>query len=239
MQEIPCLSFDECQKVINSIDKNQQKWLPINFRETQEKLPFFSLGVGITYIVTKRYGNQTLGYSDWAKHENSWMLEEFGWFYDRVVSVLSHFLQAPVQFNSELSIPGFHIFLYHHLFTQPLGIVHCDRQHLDLGFSGKEADLENPISFTVSLELPKSGSGIDFWDVHFREIEKVSQADFIAAVKKAEHSYHPYSVGNMVIHSGYHAHRIAPVSQMQTSDRRITMQGHGVKLHSGEWLVYW
>ena len=47
-----------------------------------------------------------------------------------------------------------------------------------------------------------------------------------------------YTEGVLMLHSGHLLHQIAPATNMQPSDRRITLQGHAVP-RDGVYQVHW
>ena len=121
------------------------------------------------------------------------------------------------------ALPGFHIFKCNTIFSLPVASVHKDLQYLDLNFKEPvDIDFDKTLSFTICLELPKTGGGL-----YVFEDEKV----------KVE-----YQPGYIVCHNGKTSHMIAPspVSNINELEYRITLQGHGLydKL-SNTWYLYW
>ena len=47
----------------------------------------------------------------------------------------------------------------------------------------------------------------------------------------------PYTVGKLFYHTGHVLHQIIPGYKLQEGDRRITLQGHGIKC-DGKWIIY-
>jgi hypothetical protein len=179
----------------------------------------FTLGAA-SYIDAVR---DKAGYRQLAEEINPVLEAEFGWLYERLAGSLEAELGAPVRMRDGAARPGFHIFLRHEAFRFSLGAVHRDLQfkHLDWSDFGT-VDFEHPISFTLSIALPKSGAGLNRW------LSSTADAP----------TYHPYTAGSMVVHSGFDVHQIAPASELVEGDRRITLQGHGV-LADGAWCLYW
>ena len=73
-----------------------------------------------------------------------------------------------------------------------------DYPHTTLGMGDEDAH-----SFTVALELPKCGGGMDFGD-----------------------DYIDYKVGELVLHDGLTNHRISSYKAYQPDEYRKTLQGH-------------
>ena len=66
-------------------------------------------------------------------------------------------------------------------------------------------------SYTLAIELPKSGGGVDF-------VDEFHQRQHLA-----------YNKGDLVIHTGEEIHRIAGLKKYVEGEYRITMQGHIVR----------
>jgi len=138
----------------------------------------------------------------------------FGPLYREISEALTDLLKVKASFDSALALPGFHIFFAHEAFVREGGLWHMDMGHIQLGLP----DID-PISFTVSVCLPKDGAGMDY--------------------KVGDEEHHlAYKVGGMVVHDGCMMHRIAPLKSYLDNDERITMQGHGVKI-DGEYILFW
>ena len=151
-----------------------------------------------------------------------------------------------------LSHPGFHIFAtktgsvlepeYLKLFEEPLGSVHVDVQyeeHYDYWHSFKEVDLKNTLSFTIPVKLPTHGGGLYTWE---DEVNPYS-FNYTTNENKLDELESPsvsnlYNTGEMIYFIGHLLHQMMPGVNVQPTDRRITVQGHGVKC-DGVWRLYW
>jgi hypothetical protein len=92
----------------------------------------------------------------------------------------------------------------------------------------------NPFSFTLALEMPKVGGGLDFWpNATDEEIEAFIQDDALP-----EHDHVRYAEGFLYVHDGLTPHRIANCGDMEEGEPRITLQGHGVTLEDGTTAIY-
>ena len=47
----------------------------------------------------------------------------------------------------------------------------------------------------------------------------------------------PYTIGKLMYHTGHVLHQIIPGYKLQDGDRRMTLQGHGIKC-DGIWRLY-
>lgn len=102
------------------------------------------------------------------------------------------------------------------------------------------ADFNNGLTFTLSLQLPQSGSGLDVWQnpgnteaaIKFNGFHTVEHKKLIA-----NHEFVPYQTGHLTYFTGHIVHRVAGRHRLLCDDRRITLQGHGVKC-DGAWYVY-
>ncbi len=173
-----------------------------------------------------------------ADKYNPILREHFSWLYQRVTDVVGQHLGAPAACTENLGLPGFHIYLASKIFEKPVASIHCDSQYSFHDWSGQNADLDNPISFTLSIALPQNGGGLNTWDVSYEQVVARAggtQADLVAG---HELVYHAYKKGNMALHSGHVLHQAAPARDVQRNDERITLQGHGI-LADGVWRLYW
>lgn len=92
----------------------------------------------------------------------------------------------------------------------------------------------NPFSFTLALEMPKAGGGLDFWpNATDEQIE-----DYIEEDTLPEHDHIRYAEGFLYVHDGLTPHRIANCGDMEEGEHRITVQGHGVTLEDGTTAIY-
>ncbi len=229
VHDIPVLTDEDCREVRARIMDLRDAWLKRNVY-----VPFYTLGAA-SYIDAAR---SAPAYHELAKKYNPILEENFSGLYDSVARKLSERLQAPVDFARHLALPGFHIYLSSKIFEKPVASIHCDSQYGFHDWSGMEADLSNPISFTLSIALPKHGGGLNTWDLTLPELAGLSQQDIGDLTRRREQSYHAYRTGYLALHSGHIMHQAAPGTDVQPEDERITLQGHGI-LAGGVWRLYW
>ena len=228
-QNINVLSTAECEQVQHDVMALRLRWM-----DRHPTLPFHTLGAA-SYLDAV---GESPAYARLAREYNPLLKAHFTWLYDRVASALANALGAPTAHAEPLGLPGFHIFLSDKAFEQPLASVHYDLQYLLHDWSSHEADLGDPISFTLAIALPRHGGGLRTWDVS--NDERRAYADKLP--EELAHSrpvtHHAYERGHMALHSGHLLHQIAPAVDLLPDDRRITLQGHGVRV-GGIWRLYW
>ena len=165
-----------------------------------EEYPFYTLG-RCAYLDGK-----TQAYYDNLKEENNILIETFADLYSYVGDVLNDAFSEDVFLPKDLRVPGFHIFPSDKKFLKIAGKWHQDYPHITLGL-----DPVDTFAFTLAIELPKSGGGMDF-------IDPFHQQRHLA-----------YNEGDLVIHTGEEIHRIAGMKKYVEGEYRITMQGHIVR----------
>ena len=168
-----------------------------------DEFEFYTLG-RCAYLDGK-----TDAYKNNLEYENNVLVEAFPELYITVLDVLSDAFAEKTYLTKDLRVPGFHIFVADKRNLGKAGKWHEDYPHLTLGL-----DPIDTFAFTLAIELPKSGAGMDV-------IDQFHQPQHLA-----------YNVGDMVIHTGEDIHRIAGFKKYVKDEYRITMQGHVVR-HNG------
>jgi hypothetical protein len=161
-----------------------------------------------------------------ASREKNHLLEFHFWpLYAHLAGALGHQLEAPVRYAESFAKPGFHILLAEENTKAVNGDRHRDEQHLLLPWAVTPDRQAQVCSFTLPIELPAGGGGLFTWPDGDEGVGE----------------YHPYVPGELVIHSGHIVHQAVAiqdgVSEFQQSDRRITLQGHGLWVNSS-WVLY-
>jgi hypothetical protein len=230
MAQVDLLDAAECERVLAAVDASRERWTRRN-----AAFPFFTLGAA-SYIDAAASRAQ---YEAQARRDNALLAERFEGLLERVRAVLASALGAPVAWQPHAALPGFHIYLAHKIFEQPIASIHCDSQHELIDWSGcGEPDFREVASFTLALALPRQGGGLNVFDVHRDELQGLDPAALARRVRASPMTYHPYRVGAMVLHSGHLMHQAAPGRDIRPDERRITLQGHC--LRAGErWYAYW
>ena len=122
-----------------------------------------------------------------------------------------------------------------HIFT-PASNGKQGHPHIDEPYTRVDwgQHFSNPFSFTLALEMPKAGGGLDFWP--YATNEQIE--DYIEEDTLPEHDHIRYAEGFLYVHDGFTPHRIANCGDMEEGEHRITVQGHGVTLEDGTTAIY-
>jgi hypothetical protein len=241
LHQIKLLDQSECFDISRKIQDLREFWT-----KRHEKFPFYTLGPA-SYIDAVRNREN---YYQQALIGNPILQKSFAGLYENLRTALSTALNSPVVHDEKAALPGFHIFLAHKAFESPMASVHMDLQYRSLDWPIRESIDSYPlISYTLAIELPKNGGGLNLWDVHYqdierlssefhKEIDKLSQDDLAQLLSQYKPEFCEYQVGTMVIHSGHQVHQITPAKKMMPTDRRITLQGHALYFED-VWHLYW
>ena len=249
VREFDLFTPAECSTVRQALDELRPHWI-----QRHPVAPFFTLGASNYFDITY---NPMLPYYRFATRFNPLLLEQLGWFYERLTQGIAHYLGSPAQFRPNLGMPGFHIFLSHQSFAQPKDLthiewfrskgkaevvgnaIHCDTAHLVVDWGNRDGlELENPISITVSIRIPEAGAGLNYWEFGRERTDDLPPAALREFLINSPKHYHPYQLGCMAIHSGLRYHQMAAMPKMLPGDERITLQGHGVR-QNGVWQLFW
>jgi hypothetical protein len=224
------LSPEECRRVRDFVHAQRALWSPQSVTA-----PFFSLGAA-AYLDAQHQPDARI-YHLKARRQNPTLIAGLGWVYDRLQAILADALGGDTYYPPRLARPGFHIFLAHPAFDAAVCSIHVDRQFAHLRWRDDERiDRQRPLSFTIPIAIPKSGAGLQVWDIHDDEfVDRETSAQLLSTRRR---DYHAYSVGRLVLHSGLLVHQIAPFSCNAADDERITLQGHAIHSAWG-WQLYW
>ena len=231
VSNINLLTAVECQKVNQTVHQLKQFWI-----SQHPATPFYSLGTG-SYFHVESGKLLDSNYYSLLQQYNPLLWDNFAWLYQRLADTLAKELNAPTQYSEKLALPGFHIFLSHKAFEYPVGKKHRDLQYLQHEWQENQARKEH-ISFTLALKLPQLGGGMNIWDLHHDEVDCLSQREVEDLARSRDWRFHPYELGSFALHSGHFLHQIAPATNIQPEDERITLQGHGT-CDRGIWYLYW
>ena len=255
------LDKDAIDNTIERVDLLKEWWIPRGvycgeggFTASEENpVDFYTLGVAtyIDGITDIQY------YYDYIKSQNPVFKDYFSWLYDLVIYNLWGEI-GECQVADFLAYPGFHIFgtkpneppkmATKTYMEQPSATIHVDLQHEQHDFLWnhfKDVDLENTLSFTLPIQVPTNGGGLNTWEEesmkqyeidnkytkHMKELDYSKWGDY------DEPTVVPYNAGEMFWFIGKLVHQIAPAYNADFNDRRISLQGHGVKC-DGKWIIY-
>jgi hypothetical protein len=230
LSDINLLTQEECSKVCSVVYGLKEFWI-----QRHPLLPFYTLGAA-SYLDAASGGSDYYGK---AKRYNPILRDHFAWLYKRLADTLAHQLGANLVYRDTFARPGFHIFLAHKAFEQPMASIHRDLQFQLLDWeSSEEVNFANPISFTLTISLPKLGGGLNLWNIYHEDIDGLIQSEITQLVRSREKKFYPYEVGKLVLISGLQLHQISQGQKLLPGDARITLQGHGL-LCQDTWQLYW
>ena len=200
-------------------------------------------------VYSRYHGDRTL--------LNPLLSKSFTDMYESVRRELENALGANVFYASEhLGLPGFQILgpnpkqkIMPDAVTRQLeqlegwSAFHIDTPyipHASFWERFQSADFNNGLTFTLSVKLPKSGSGLDVWKnpgdaaaaLAFNGIPTLDHQQLIT-----DYEFVPYQTGHLTYFTGHVVHRVAGRHRLLCDDRRITLQGHGIKC-DGAWYLY-
>lgn len=231
IETLDLFTSEECVTINSIIHDLKNSWDRRN-----EIFPFFTLGVP-AYLDADRFTLQSRYLPKVSKH-NAILSENLGWMYERLAEGLSNHLSAPVKLHPKYSLPGFHIYLYNDVFCRDdVALPHFDLQFNNLVWE-ERVDFENSLSITMAVALPKSGSGMLYWDVQFTEVDELNRRKLLELKQSKTRKYFGYDPGKLVIHSGNFLHQVGLFQDPNPEDERITLQGH-MAFYQGAWHLYW
>ncbi|OQP60134.1 hypothetical protein A3860_34200 [Niastella vici] len=220
------LNSGECEQAVNKIEKLSEHW------EAHGNV-LYTLGSP----VYQNTCNMSAYYYK-AKVFNELLWANFNQLYEKVLLVLSAYVMDEVFFYKNVSIPGFHIFVLETPYAG--GGMHFDLPHQSLSWKMPVKILPRFITFTLALELPKSGAGINLWNLSYDEVmsKGIRFQDIPALTGSIQSAYQSYEVGKIAIFEGLYLHGIAPIQLVEGTEKRITLQGHIINLNN-TWMAYW
>jgi hypothetical protein len=241
LAQILVLDHVGCERASTEVRRLRSQWIP----RMPPPASFFTLGVASYQDLTSPVpGVAAHDYYQRAPIYNAIILNRLSWLLERVRSTLECWLDAPAHFSERLAVPGFHIFEEPAIPRADGASIHCDLQYQLINWNdgAPPPDLINPISFTLPIELPRGGGGLNCWDLSYEEVPVLLRQHRVSTVgeviRHRKKTFHPYSLGVMAVHSGHQVHQIGPSPVVQPEDQRITLQGHGLRRNL-EWVLYW
>lgn len=227
LTDVPLLDAAACEAVREAVEGCRATWT-----QRHALAPFFTLGAA-SYLD----GHKLPRYEALAAAANPVLAARFDGLLATVTQALAAHTGEPTQASARHALPGFHIFGSHPAFERGVTQIHVDRQHLPLDW-GQPAETLPTLTFTLPIALPASGGGLDAWDIDAAEWLPLEPPERVKLLKARPYTYHAYTAGTLVIHSGAFVHRIAPSKALGPGDGRITYHGHGVRV-DGVWQLYW
>jgi len=236
------LKQEECLETATKVNELRDYWIQ------RDQFGLYTLGAA-AYLdapdqKTMKYFGQPeidpIQYYEKAKKLNQILTENFGWLYHKLSIVLSEQLESNVRLYPNVGCPGFHIFLPSPEYAFSTShIPHFDRQFTNLNWNeAREIDFKSSISFTLAIQLPRSGGGLRIWSVDYYQIIDLPKEEAKELVRSKKSKTCLYQLGGLICHNGNHLHQIMPWQAQSNDDQRITMQGHGL-FFDGFWNLYW
>ena len=226
INRIPIFNINQCDDISRRLFLLKNLWIE---RYRSQIIRFSTLGFA-SYLDQKT--------NEWdVIARNDIITENFSDVLDQVKSALLPILGS-FEFEKTTPIPGFHIFetLENGVDTRETRI-HIDIPYLKYNFGSRYTDIDyqNTINFTLCIELPSNGGGINMWNhiedpIHFQS----NYDNIVKDLKNPE--YFAYNRGELSYFFGYPIHQIAKKPTIE-GDRRITLQGHGIKCDN-KWIIY-
>jgi len=188
---------------------------------------------------------------------NKILLENFSDLYEKILKELNSYI-GPSELEDCLAHPGFHIMgdrdVESRLIDMNFPDTYINKRHRDhiynyhedlLKNKYSEVDTSENLSFTLSLKLPRNGSGLSIWsDGLLKHLESDTQFEldiknnsFYKDKDIPEPEVVPYREGSMFLFSGNFYHQVAPLYKCYSDDMRVTLQGHAI-LCDNVWKWY-
>lgn len=167
-------------------------------------------------------------YAARARAENRLLYRHFRLVHDRVAAFFEHRYGLPVVYAEELAVPGFHVFEFPSPGSYEGGGWHVDALETQVpSLVARRPAITAVVNFTVPFTLPDGGTGMDL------------EADAAPGRRGGgEPITVPYRTGTMVFTETELWHRISGSRCLSAGQRRVTYQGHGVRL-DGRWILFW
>jgi hypothetical protein len=212
-----CLSKDKCVNLSDKIKELKSQWIDRTY-------------IGAMYTLGKSaYLDGQLTQEEYDANNNLLMLH-FSDFYDDLLEYLKKHTGKQVEYKKDGLLPGFHIFPSSYFIKYPFTSFHLDLQYNNTNWDNySNCDFNNPITFTIPIEIPKDGAGLYFFDA-------TKDTPKRTATKSKKIKYN-YKLGKIIFHTGHNWHLIAPCN-IKKNEHRITLQGHAIKCND-KWIVYW
>jgi hypothetical protein len=168
-------------------------------------------------------------YVSCARDQNRRLYVHFRQVHERIAQFFEERYGDPVVFAEELAVPGFHVFEYPGSGVFDGGGWHFDQLYGQVPYlAAHAADVSAAVNFTLPVLVPSGGTGMELCD------DEPGAVD----VGAGAHLSTPYLPGVMVFTEREYWHRIGPSTCREDRDRRVTLQGHGVRFR-GRWILFW
>jgi hypothetical protein len=234
IQEHDLLTSQECAQISEKIISLESYWEP-----RLGPYQFATLGCA-AYLDAGKAGESLAGtaYADKSRALNPILKETFADIYERVRLYFCGLLQDEAYYDEAYSYPGFHLFKFEGneiAQDNPSERAHFDYQFAQI-FPDFAKSLTMPITFTLPIQDPSSGSSLEMWDLRPEGHAEIDY-EHIPFARTHPSKNLPYTVGRIFSHDGLNLHAMGRIP-IGTVGRRMTLQGHVFKTEKG-WLLYW
>lgn len=221
------LTSQECAQISEKVCRLESHWEP-----RLGPYEFATLGCAA-------YLDGQWSYGEKVSTLNPVLREALHDLYERVRAYFSRLLDAEAYYDEAYSYPGFHLFRFEGdegALDSPAERAHFDYQFAEIFPNFAQEALASPLTFTLPIEEPSSGSSLEMWDLR---PEGHAEIDYQHKEYARTHPSKtlPYALGRMFIHDGLNLHAMGRVPP-GCKGRRMTLQGHAFKTAQG-WLLYW
>lgn len=216
LTDLPMLNAEECAFWAAQVLALRPHWT-----RRDANLPFYTLGLA-AYLDAVRDDPQLGGKRAYhlkaLRQENNRLLHtHFAPLMERCCQALAQWSGLPAAcVGEQAALPGFHIHLPHPVFAQAVASRHVDLQFKQV-FGLDQPDPAQVLTLTLPVSMP-TGAGLNLWPG-------------TALV------FHPYQLGQMVLHSGLVPHQ-AVLHPSSEPVPRIMLQCHAL-LQGSAWGIYW
>ena len=250
------ISAPESAEIAQRVLAHPEKFLHIR----QWGTPFFTSGVYHGYMSTsttvvhsheqRHHGSPVtdrLTYAEGIAATEPWLSHKFGALHEKLRSELEKQLSSDVMWMPSMGRPGFHVIYSHVAFSFPVFHLHTDIgqllklktktwPHVGLASwpAGKLCELNRQVAFTLPVQLPSAGCGLDFVSTDGctgkgQTCTSCARLDSVL-----------YELGTLYVHVGALIHQIRPWKYRSADAQRprITLQGFGVRCNR-TWYLYW
>jgi len=237
IDEVPLLSPGEAAETVATLDSVRPHWVirdgKVRAFATLGRAAYLDLCGGLDTVE---------GYRARAAEQNQHLQRHFGPLLEKVRAKVEDEIGETAALTTEWALPGFHIFTGVGLRGAGGGGAHFDLQFRDLVGSADIPD-DQIISFTLALELPPARSGLRVWAIRPRQLHGSTRGrepgerlyEYLA---RKPSTIVRYQVGMLYLQREPILHSIWNGEPVQPSDRRITLQGHGLNRGEG-FVLYW
>lgn len=229
LSTVPLLTSEEAATLRTQISDLREHWTA-----RHPSAPFYTLGAA-SYLDAAQHGGEA--YERMAAESNPLLQSHFSPLYERLLETLTTQLGRPAKYAEGFARPGFHIYLADERFCESVASIHYDLQYSRLDWARHGGYVPNRhVSMTLPVGLPV-GAGLAHWPI--RALNSFRDDEERERFRREERRFHPYTVGEMVFHSGHMLHQSVLMSAAAPGGDRITLQAHAALTKEGEYLVYW